>query len=174
MADDPVSASSIIKDINALVQTAAIIVGGIWAYLKFAKGRTFRPRLEPTISGKTFINDGYIYLFVKTMLKNVGGSRVDIEQEGTGLRILTASTDEPETVLSSDWQSTASFDVFKDHEWIEPGETISEERLIAIKKDHWIALRLELQIHSKKVVWHAMTIVGLDDNVVNPTRDKRP
>src|ERR1051325_5355174 len=35
-----------------LTQTLALLAGGVWAYFKFAKGRTFRDRLTPSVSGR--------------------------------------------------------------------------------------------------------------------------
>jgi hypothetical protein len=162
MADDPAYASGLIKDVNAVVQTTAILVGGIWAYLKFVKGRTFRPRLEPTVSAKTSTRGDYIDIIVSGALKNVGGSRVDIKQQGTGLRVLTAKPETPNTIMSSDWQHQGSFEIFDNHDWIEPGETICDQRLIAIRNDNWTAIKLEVQVQSEKVVWHAMAIVEIN------------
>src|SRR5262245_14886669 len=46
------NAKTIADSIQALVTAAAILVGGIWAYFKFAQGRTFRPRIEVDVSGQ--------------------------------------------------------------------------------------------------------------------------
>lgn len=32
--------------ISTSVTTVAVLVGAVWAYFKFAKGRTFRPRVR--------------------------------------------------------------------------------------------------------------------------------
>jgi hypothetical protein len=43
-------------------QSLALIAGGVWAYFKFAKGRTFRDRLNPTVNGKLVSIDGSVFL----------------------------------------------------------------------------------------------------------------
>ena len=40
-----------IAGVETAIRVAAILVGGVWVYFKFARGRTFRPRLELTLSG---------------------------------------------------------------------------------------------------------------------------
>ena len=55
-----------------VTQTLALIAGGVWAYFKFAKGRTFRDRLSPTLSGKLVSIDGSVFLIVTVQIKNVG------------------------------------------------------------------------------------------------------
>jgi hypothetical protein len=37
-----------------VIQSSALIAGGVWAYFKFAKGRTFQDRLTLTVSGRLF------------------------------------------------------------------------------------------------------------------------
>jgi len=42
----------IVSSAQAVVQTLALIVAGIWAYFKFNKERTYQERLIPTITGR--------------------------------------------------------------------------------------------------------------------------
>jgi hypothetical protein len=42
-------------------QSLALIGGGVWAYFKFVKGRTFQDRLTPTVSGKIVLIDGAVF-----------------------------------------------------------------------------------------------------------------
>jgi hypothetical protein len=49
-----------------VIQSLALIGGGFWAYFKFYKGRTFRDRLTPTVSGKFATIDGAVFLIVTT------------------------------------------------------------------------------------------------------------
>jgi hypothetical protein len=41
---------------------AAVVIGGIWTYYRFIKGRTFAPKLEPKISGEAKHQQNGIYL----------------------------------------------------------------------------------------------------------------
>src|SRR6185295_3071604 len=59
-----------------LTQSLALIAGGVWAYFKFAKGRTFQDRLIPTVTGKVLSIDGSVFLIVTVQIKNVGLSKL--------------------------------------------------------------------------------------------------
>jgi len=43
---------TIVEIIGTAVTAAAVVIGGSWAYFKFVKGRTYRPRLEVGLSGQ--------------------------------------------------------------------------------------------------------------------------
>ena len=38
-----------------VIQSLALVAGGVWAYFKFTKGRTFQDRLTPTVSGRVVL-----------------------------------------------------------------------------------------------------------------------
>jgi hypothetical protein len=162
MIDYPPLISTLLKDVNVIVQTLAIIVGATWAYVKYFRGRVFRPKLEPTISGACFVNNTYIHVIITCSLKNVGLSKISLEEDGTGIRISSCAPQDTLIVQSAVWDHHASFPVFLDkHKWIEPGETICEKRLIKLNREKRIGLLLELQVYTKKITWHAMDIIAL-------------
>lgn len=51
--------------------------------------------------------------------------------------------------------------VFEEHQWIEPGETICEKRLVSLQKENWTGLKLELEVYTRKVRWHAIDIIEM-------------
>lgn len=148
--------------LQGIVTTAAVVIGGIWAYLKFFRGRTFRPRLEPGISGKVIGHGEVSYLIVTASLKNVGLSKVDIEQRGSGLRLFTcdAAPDATEAQVA-EWTRIKTFSVLEDHQWIEPGESIEEQRLIVLPEDGHLAIQLELRIVSNGITWKERSVIDL-------------
>lgn len=136
----------------------AVVIGGIWVYYNYFKGRTHKPRLEPTISGELFNKNRKLYLIATAKLKNAGLSKVTIEQEGTGLRILSYIND-PNQVngfVKEKWLDTPP--IFLDHEWVEPGKGIDDALLTTIDSEI-IAIRLELIVMAKDVEFKAVTIV---------------
>src|SRR5437588_9561555 len=70
-----------------IATVAGLIIGGLFAYYKFFKGRVFVPRLETCLTVKSICKDNTGYLIASLELKNVGLSRVDIHQKGTALRV---------------------------------------------------------------------------------------
>ena len=71
--------------VRNVTQALAFIAGGIWAYFKFVKARTFQESLIPVVSGK-FVNiDGRMYLVATIQVKNVGLSKVELSVKGSAL-----------------------------------------------------------------------------------------
>ena len=53
---------------DKIVRIAAVVIGGIWTYLKFIRGRIYRPRLKPSVSGRIVIVSGQPYLDRKSVV----------------------------------------------------------------------------------------------------------
>lgn len=152
--------SNLLEDIVRCFTIFAIVVGGVWTYFNFFKGRTFSLRLEPKVFGKISFTNKTGYLVATACLKNVGLSKLKIDQKGTGLRVLLAEVitniQQPQV---PNWQQIESFEVFKAHQWIEPGETVEENLLVIVPQHNHLAVKLELMIVSGKLEWYAMTVV---------------
>jgi hypothetical protein len=145
-------------------QILAIMVAGVWAYFKFFKNRTYRPRLELGLAGR-LLGTGADRLLVCTVsAKNVGLSDVPIRQKGTGLKVSSLLLGQPPTLFAEPaWQEQIVLSVFEDHGWIEPGETISEDRAMAVPVQAYEAFKLELRIVGSKrsIAWKANGVVGV-------------
>jgi hypothetical protein len=81
------STSKITGIIESVLKDVALIVGGLFAYWKFFMGRTFQPRLEPSVSASARVEENQTSLSVVCKLKNVGLSRVDLDREASVLRV---------------------------------------------------------------------------------------
>ena len=152
-----------IESIESVFIIFAIVIGGIWAYFNFIKGRIYHQRLEPRITAEVLHRDGKQYVMAKAKLQNVGLSEVRIKQEGSGLRVLSY-----DPLLSAHerkdgkWQHLVTLPVFTEHAWVESREEIEDPHLIEIPRTAAIALRLELRIVSKKkLCWTAATVVDV-------------
>lgn len=154
-----------------VTQGLAFIGGGIWAYFKFVKGRTFQESLTPIVTGKFASMDGAVFLVVSTQIKNVGLSKIEFNRTASALIVfeyIPAVYGEIHTVAD---KRLTSFDVFGEKDrYIEPNEIIEGQRLISIPGPLRLAYRLELEILSLSgFTWRATTIVDkstLTDNTV--------
>jgi len=144
-----------------VTQSLALIAGGVWAYFKFAKGRTFRDRLTPTVSGKLVSIDGSVFLVVMIQLKNVGLSRIAFDQEVSSLLVFEYVAAEVDEILSVKNNRLTSFEIFGDKDrYIEPNEVAERQTLIALPRISNIGYQLELEVLSDSgYVWRATTIV---------------
>lgn len=152
------------KDVFDVLKNMATIIaigaGAVWAYFNFFKGRTYRSRLEPKVSGKVISRNGTFYLIVTAQLKNVGLSDVRIDQKGSALRVFAYTVGEcPAKARSVEQSRLLTLSVFEDHGWIEPGELIEDQRLIAIPDVEHVALQVKLRLVSNKIEWNSAAII---------------
>jgi hypothetical protein len=160
---DSTGLSTALDLIDKITKILALLIGGMWAYLNYVRGRTFKRRLEPSITGKTILSKGVLFLSGLAEVKNVGLSKVPIEQKGTAVEVLALKlrnddADAPE--LHTEDVDVRS--VFKRHGWLEPGEHIQESFFLPVpEKSHLVALRLRLRIVADGIEWNADSVVEL-------------
>lgn len=156
------SVATVVEIIGGLATVLAIVVGGIWAYFKFVKGRTFRPRLEVGILGEWREIDGTHLLQTTVSVKNIGASQVELLQRGTGLRI-SRIADSASGQVALAWEDGPVIAILEDHAWIEPGETISDDALVRLRVTRPEPVRMDVRLVWK---WHG----GTANIVVNARR----
>jgi hypothetical protein len=141
--------------IDKVIKIIAVLIAGAWGYLNYRRGRTFKRRLEPRISGKVFLSHGAWLLCGLAQLKNVGLSKVAIEQRGTAIVIdekLVAFDPDGKPRVKS--EPGVVLQVFSVHGWIEPGEPIEQSFLLALpERANRAAVGLRLRIVSPAPWW---------------------
>ena len=116
--------------IGKIITGVAVIVGGVWAYFKFVKGRIFRPRVEIEMSSQWLDMDGKKWLQARIRVKNIGASKIQLRQKGSGLRILALAADQPTAPAAAAWDRRKTCAILEKHSWIESGETVSDDILL--------------------------------------------
>jgi hypothetical protein len=137
-----------------------LVVGGIFAYYKFVRGRIYNLRLEPEVHGEFIEKAGINYLNVTMAVKNIGLSRITIQKEGSALSIFSLNVQEqfPE-VHMAEWDSVGVFDVYPHNKVLESVETLGEIYLFEITKHNPQAFKIELRIVAKNNEWTATAVV---------------
>ena len=121
---------TIVNIVGTSITAVAVVIGAIWAYFKFFKGRTFKPRLEVELDGQWQPNADRHLLRARITLKNIGASKVELVQKGSGLRVSRLSSNRSTSPSPVSWLGPKVFSIFLEHSWIEPGETISDDVLL--------------------------------------------
>src|SRR5436190_1743357 len=85
----------------SLVQIAAIVIGAIWAYYKFVKGRVWHRRAEPTVEATLMSNGEDPALRTRVTLKNTGAA--DVPLRTTLLTIFSAVAGETDEHGEANW-----------------------------------------------------------------------
>lgn len=140
-----------------VLKVLAYIVGGIWVYFNYFKGRTHKPRLEVNVSltRVDIQKPGLLRIIAKA--KNVGLSQVQIIEKGTA--VVIAGRDATSALV--DWTDLKTQSVFTDrHRWIEPGVTIEDQLLVLIDATKYDVFKAELLLQSASgdVSWIAISI----------------
>ena len=145
--------------IRTVIQGAVVLVGAVWGYYTFVRSRTFKLRLEPTVSGIVRNAKNSSYVKITSKLKNVGQCKVDVSQTGSAVRILSHIPKETDGSGVVTWKHLETLPVFEKHAILEPGETIGDEILVAVPIAVEQVFRLELRLISKGIAWNAVSIV---------------
>jgi hypothetical protein len=159
------------ETVQASITSVAVLVGGIWAYFKLIKGRTFRPRVETGIDANWLGTDGDLGLHVLLRLENIGGAKVRLKREGTGVQISQIAKEQEDAPAETRWQLFRGLDAFISHAWIEPGETIADEllvRLPTIPEVMEVKMRVVLERRARK------NIAVQARRIVSPTENAQP
>jgi hypothetical protein len=158
------SAAPVLEFAHTFAETAALVLAGVWAYYKFFRGRTFRPRLELTVSGTIRQTGTSAELLALAQIKNVGLSKLVVSQAGTALVILRSLPITEETGPLVPWEQVSVLPVFEKHAWIEPAETITDQQLLQLSFAESTAIKLDLRVVASKIEWNHVSIVPTDCN----------
>lgn len=142
-------------------------VAGVWAYFNFVKSRTYYPRMELTASGDIRAKASDHYLVPRVSLHNIGKSKVELQQSGSGYRVWIAKgeADQYGELIWSGGKPV--FEIFTQHQWIEPGESIFDEVSLLLLPRDCIAVKIEVRLSAaigwprrKNTVWNCSTVIG--------------
>jgi hypothetical protein len=165
-----------ISALSSAITAMAVLIGGLWAYFKFVRGRTYRPRLSVTMSAQWRPIDERQMLHIRITVKNIGASVVTLRQRGgTGLGISVLSPKQPAPPTAVEWEMIRVFEILRDHEWIEAGETVSDDLLLDIDSDEPEALMFEARLawswsgHKKEIVVIARQVFPSDTTLTGAT-----
>lgn len=166
-----------------VAQVSAIIIGGLWAYLKFVRGRTFRYRGELSVTAKHYTFEDEPAIWAEVRFKNAGLSRIPLAELGAQVALTwlpSGRWGHGPAVWSvednSDWAPSTA--VLLEHEAVEPGEEVSDEQLIVPSVDLEaglpIAYRIKATITSPRrfprrgaIKWSAFTVIPASALVLN-------
>jgi hypothetical protein len=128
--------TTIVKD---AVTAAGVVVGGVWAYYRFGKDRIYRPRIEAGVHLRWVEADGCPVAHLRISVRNAGNSVVYLGEEKCYFRLqLPADTTRPDRNEAERVQWTdleGDYLVLREHDWIEPNETVVEDHALRVPAD---------------------------------------
>lgn len=162
------SAKDILAAAQSLVTIAAILFGGVWAYFKYLRGRTYRPRLEPSVNGIIVRSDVANLAIISLSVKNVGLSRVLLDKPKSTLEVSGFSNaDYRQEFHRALTRTLGVVNVLETHEWVEPGECIREDHLFALPTDNsqiivvnFRLIQRSSAVRTSNVEWNAVGVLN--------------
>ena len=147
-----------------LLTAAALIVGGFWTYFNFFRGRVYGHRLDLTVTGEYGEAGDGRYLTLRLTAKNIGLSRFVLKEGASVLRVSAS----PAGAYLGDrgtyrayFVHAASFAVLRDTNWIDAGETVGDQLVLAVPEDNGGLWEVELVVVSTTGIgWKARAVIA--------------
>jgi hypothetical protein len=150
-------------------QALAIVVGGIWAYFKFVRGRTFAKRAELIVT-PTVLRQQQPKLKVTATLRNAGLSKLPLRTQAIFIYGVYAAPTADNPIATAEQQLGKPRTIFSAHKWVEAQETITDEILLLLPNSKpaghgdWLAWRVECRVYAKRrkagaLRWTASAVV---------------
>ncbi|HWB65437.1 MAG TPA: hypothetical protein VG708_01235 [Mycobacteriales bacterium] len=143
--------SDVTDIVGTVVTAGAVLVGGAWAYFRFYKERTYRPRIDVRIYGQWLEPSETGGLHVRVEVKNIGNAVVYPQERGTALTAARIADPIVPAPMAVTWELVGAYPLLAQHDWIEPGEIVTEDLLLRLPV-HRQPVRVEAQLLWK---WHA-------------------
>jgi hypothetical protein len=109
-----------------IVTSVAVLVGGVWAYFKFIKGRTFAHRAELDVSPSLETSADSLYLSVTITLKNTGLSKLPLNDNMKVTRLFGLTHVANGAVSAAKWERVLTVPILDQHAWLEAQETVTD------------------------------------------------
>jgi hypothetical protein len=150
--------SFVLDIVDKVIKFAAVIIGGLWIWWNYRKGRTYEQKLELEVIGTVFVR-GNLYGDVKAVVKNIGATKHSVQQVGTSCEISVVRSDLTE-------QSIHLFPVFLLNDKIEPGESLNDTLCWRIPRpiDDILWVKLSLRVVSDEIEWNSSCMIRVESN----------
>lgn len=131
---DACSLKDFVEGMSAVATTLGTIAAGIWAGFRFFSRWRAKVQLNTTLDGELLELSGRRYLRASAAVTNAGLTRVNIDRRKSQMSVwsIALAPDAQKDAFELKPQLLVTFQVLNQHEIVEPGETLREERLIAL------------------------------------------
>jgi hypothetical protein len=131
-----VDIKTITEVVDNIVTSGAVVIGGIWAYFKFIRGRTFAHRAELNSTVALERTVGRSYLCVTVSLKNTGLSKLPLEKDMKVMRLFGAAGEVDGRIDAAKWERLMTLPMLQHHEWLEAQETVTDTMVYSLPGVH--------------------------------------
>jgi hypothetical protein len=141
----PMNLGNVVDMIQKIVTSAGVIIGAIWTYFLFVRGRTLKPRIVPRISGSLHPAARGQYLLATVSVANRGGIVLRVAHEDTGVAVFARTHKRG----ADQWVDINAFDVLAEEDLVEPGVVTEDHYVMHLPRAPQVPLRLEFFLQGK-------------------------
>lgn len=180
--------SHVAAGIASVVTAIALIVGGMWAYHKFVRGRVYQPRSAVEVKAQWHVLDevGDV-LQVRIAVTNIGASKLTLVPAETGVQVdfpAKAQTTADQRGQDEWWadirwepvlmleggEQPRTFTILRNHTFIEPGEQVFEDMLLNLGREPTITqIRAQLCWVAPGWLWKNNWLYDYVDQILPPS-----
>jgi hypothetical protein len=138
--------------VSRSITAFAVVIGGLWAYLKFVRGRIFARRAELQLAVLPSLSPVQPSLKVTVTMRNTGASAIRFGSQPRYVETFAVTAADWPIDTNVIWGKSLSLTkVFSDHEWIESSEVITESVLVPLPPREvgdgaWVAFRVTVTV----------------------------
>jgi hypothetical protein len=168
--------ATIVTAIGSVVETLAIVVGGAFAYMKFARGRVLHARVDLDLQARELEVDGAHALLIAATVTNAGTLRITFPANVSQRLVLTladsilwrdaCNATHPEMlwtegihcydqdILVVEGRREVNPDPKDPNPFLEPGERLRRTLLVPMPEDELVAYRVSLTVTARpRLIW---------------------
>jgi hypothetical protein len=160
---DPSSILAMAQDVTT---TAAVLVGGGWAYLKYVRGRVYADRAELNVTAGLYGASGELMAVAVVTLANKGLTRLRFQPGAKVIYLYTAPRMPSSQIVMPAEEKMVADEIFIGHDWLEAQESVSEQAVFVLPKDDWLTLRFEAQVWAARRRWRRRGVRWIASSVI--------
>lgn len=121
--------------------SSAVVIGGVWAYFKFLRGRTFSYRAELSVAASVEERVGWLYLGVTVEFRNTGLSKLPLNENMKYLQLYGMASKEVNFPGSAEWELLLTQKIFDQHQFVEAQEVVADTVVLRLRRAEATAVR---------------------------------
>jgi hypothetical protein len=153
---------SLLANLKTVVEIAAILIAGIWAYVKVFRGRLFKAKIQIDVDAKAVYIKKQPHILVTVNVKNLGFCRFRFDSDLCAMRVFMIQPGLMfESTHDQEWIRIATFPILRELEWLDPTQSVEDDTLISLHNVCSKAVRVTPIVVCGQTYCTASTIVPI-------------
>lgn len=155
---------------NNIITSGAVVIGGVWVYFNYIRGRTFARRAELGVTS-SLERGNSLYLCATVTLKNSGQSNLPLNENMKVIRLSGIADRTSDGIGVAKWQRIMTLPILEQHAWLEALETVTDTVVYSLPcasggGPHYSAYQVEAIVGTRRrlisrrgTLWQSRTVL---------------